>query len=79
MSNAENELLDNYDPVPGLVARGIVSDEHEPDSCDADCCVIPPGVPDARCYDPRCRIVEHDHSIDGIRVIPPGETEESDR
>lgn len=29
-------LLDNYDPVPGLVARGVMSDEHDPDSCEAD-------------------------------------------
>lgn len=36
-------LLDNYDPVPGLVARGVMSDEHDPDSCEADCCTTPGG------------------------------------
>ena len=41
-----NGLLDNYDPVPGLVARGVMSDEHDPDSCEYDCCVTPPEVSD---------------------------------
>lgn len=31
-------LLDDYDPSPGLVARGAMSDAHDPDSCDAACC-----------------------------------------
>lgn len=38
---AESGLLDNYDPVPGLVARGVMSDEHDPDSCEAPCCIPP--------------------------------------
>lgn len=36
-----DDLLDDYDPVPSLVARGVMSDaeEHDPESCDLDCCV----------------------------------------
>jgi len=32
------ELLDDYDPVPSLVARGVMSDDHDQDSCEANCC-----------------------------------------
>lgn len=32
------QLLADYDPVPGLVARGVMSDEHDPESCDLACC-----------------------------------------
>lgn len=42
--STENGLLDDYDPVPSLVARGIASAEHDPDSCEAACCVFPPVV-----------------------------------
>lgn len=35
---AERDLLRDYDPVPGLVARGVMSSDHDPDSCEADCC-----------------------------------------
>lgn len=31
-------LLDGYDPAPGLVARGVMSQDHDPGSCDAACC-----------------------------------------
>ena len=27
LRNAHDDLLENYDPVPGLVARGVMSDE----------------------------------------------------
>lgn len=33
------ELLESYDPVPGLVARGIMSSDHDPQSCEAACCL----------------------------------------
>lgn len=38
MTGKDAPLLDGYDPHPGLVAHGVVSDEHDPDSCEADCC-----------------------------------------
>lgn len=34
--------------------------------------ILRPLSPDARCYDPRCKIAEHDHSTS---VIPPEEEE----
>ena len=33
-----DDLLLDYDPIPGLVARGVVSNDHDPDSCEMDCC-----------------------------------------
>lgn len=33
-------LLDDYDAVAGLVARGVMSDEHDSESCEASCCVV---------------------------------------
>jgi hypothetical protein len=39
MTGKPAPLLEGYDPHPGLVARGVVSDDHDPESCDADCCV----------------------------------------
>lgn len=38
----KEDLLTDYDPHPGLVARGVVSDEHDPESCEADCCAPDP-------------------------------------
>ena len=37
-----NAGSNGYDPALGLVARGVMSDEHDPASCEAGCC-IPPG------------------------------------
>jgi hypothetical protein len=41
MTGKDAPLLEGYDPHPGLVARGVVSDDHDPESCEADCCVKP--------------------------------------
>lgn len=41
MTGKDAPPLADYDPHPGLVARGVVSDEHDPESCEADCCVKP--------------------------------------
>lgn len=49
--SAEKGLLDNYDPVPSLVARGVMSDEHDPDSCEFDCCATLPGASLSGCVE----------------------------